>query len=112
MQAVRFPWAAEGGGPYRRGRLMPRRAQAKRGATGAPGASRPTNGAAFYRGIPAFQSRRGGPMWPPAGRSGTGPYMKNGNVPASAVGAGPRPARYSPEPHLSPTNLKRRTFNR
>ena len=58
------------------------------------------------------ERRRGGPMWPPAGRSGTGPYMKNGNVPASAVGAGPRPARYSPEPHLSPTNLKRRTFNR
>ena len=25
MWAVRFPWAAEGGGPYRRGRLIPRR---------------------------------------------------------------------------------------
>ena len=65
MQAVRFPWAAEGGGPYRRGCLMPRRAQAKRGATGAPGSSRPTNGAAFYRGIPAFQSHRSGPVCPP-----------------------------------------------
>ena len=36
MWAVRFPWAAEGGGPYRRGRLMPRRAQAKGRATGPP----------------------------------------------------------------------------
>ena len=81
MQAVRFPRAAEGGGPYRRGCLIPRRAQAKRGVTGAPGSSRPTNGAAFYRGIPAFQSRRGGPMWPPAGRSGTGPYAKTDAFP-------------------------------
>ena len=37
--------------------------------------------------------RRGGPMWPPAGRSGTGPYENNTVAPISAVGAGPRPAR-------------------
>ena len=63
--------------------------------------------------------RRGGPMWPPAGRSGTGPYEKRtasgfavgaalaaargpvwdrplrngGKASISAVGAGPRPAR-------------------
>ena len=95
MQAVRFPRAAEGGGPYRRGRLMSRRTQAKRGPRARRGRgpgqfplglraaalrrlaskcacgrdlapagqftfSRATNGAAFYRGIPVFQSRRGG----------------------------------------------------
>ena len=41
--------------------------------------------------FPVF--RRGGPMWPPAGRSGTGPYENNTVAPISAVGAGPRPAR-------------------
>ena len=97
-------WLAEGqtdegngpsyaGGPFPMGRRGRRPLQAgtpgastgagQEGATGAPGSSRPTNGAAFYRGIPAFQSRRGGPMWPPAGRSGTGPYEGNGTVPAS-----------------------------
>ena len=76
-----------------------------------PSAGRPVSGPCEKRN--GFQERRrGGTPGPPTGRSGTGPYKKNGNVPVSTVGAGPRPARYSPEPHLSPTNLKRRAFNR
>ena len=76
-----------------------------------PSAGRPVSGPCEKRN--GFQERRrGGTPGPPTGRSGTGTYKKNGNVPASTVGAGPRPARYSPEPHLSPTNLKRRAFNR
>ena len=40
-----------------------------------------------------LENRRGGPIWPPAGRSGTGPYEKNASAPLFVVGAGPRPAR-------------------
>ena len=36
----------------------------------------------------SFDPRRGDTPGPPAGRSGTGPCKENGNVPASAVGAG------------------------
>ena len=63
------------GGPFPTGRRGRRPLQAgtpdapagtgQEGATGAPGSSRPTNGAAFYRGIPAFQSHRSGPVCPP-----------------------------------------------
>ena len=39
--------------------------------------------------FPVF--RRGGPMWPPAGRSGTGPYEKKGELLHLRRGGCPHP---------------------
>ena len=77
-----FPAGRRGRRPLQAGAPDAPRAQAKRRATGAPGSSRPTNGAAFYRGIPAFQSRRGGPA--PCGRprAGLGPAPTKGMEPS------------------------------
>ena len=82
---------------------------------------------------PQAAFRRRGGLWPPAGRSGTGPYEKNGAFPvfcrggtlgrpelgresvrslckdirlSRSIGAGPGPARRPTEPELSPTRTK------
>ena len=64
MQAVRFPRAAEGGGPYRWGHLMPRRAAARTAPTQAKDRFQLTcrGGACPSRSV--FR-RRGGPVCPP-----------------------------------------------
>ena len=64
MQAVRFPRAAEGGGPYRWGHLMPRRAAARAAPTQAKDRFQLTcrGGACPSRSV--FR-RRGGPVCPP-----------------------------------------------
>ena len=68
------------------------------GSKTAPGFDEPT--------LPARSRRRGG-LWPPAGRSGTGPYEGVKPFSSFAVGAGPRPARSSLPPERGKVSGRR-----